>query len=359
MTTSRLSASLALVLAASAAFAFQPPATPAAPAEKAPAQPAKTPDGEKPKPAPAAPAPQPADSPFAADKAEEVGKGYGFTEGPTWVPGAKGADGKASPGFFIFCDMGGNKVYRYDNGTAAPVALREPSSRAVGATSSANGTIYTVDTETRSITSWTVGADGKPSATKTVADKIGEGEGEQLGGMNDIAVTKDGVVFVTHGSWFLPRGSKSPFMGILRVGTDGKASKAADDFEAPNGITISPDGKTLYATEFRKGAIIAYDLKSDGTIANKRTFADLKKMAGEQGIKQGGGVDGLRCDSKGNVFSTGPGGIWAVSPEGKFLGHLTRPGTNIAFGGEDGKTLLITTGTAVFKVPTKNAGAGW
>lgn len=351
MNTSRLTVALAITLSASSAFAFQPSGGPAAPA-----QPGKPVDVEKPKPVEPAVAAQPAGSPFAADKAEEVAKGYGFTEGPTWVPGAKGADGKSSPGFFIFCDMGGNKVFRYDNGTAAPVALRDPAAKAIGATSNSAGTIYTVDTETRSITSWTVGADGKPSAVKTVADKIGE---DQLGGMNDIAVTKDGVLFVTHGSWFLPRGSKSPFSGILRVGADGKTSKAADDFEAPNGVTVSPDGKTLYATEFRKGTIMAYDLKADGTISNKRTFADLKALAKEQNIKQGGGVDGLRCDSKGNVFSTGPGGIWALSPDGKVLGHLARPGTNIAFGGEDGKTLLITTGNAVFKVPTKNPGAGW
>jgi len=312
------------------------PASPAAPADKAsPAHPAKT----------------TAPSPFASDKAEEVAKGYGFTEGPTWVPGQGG-----KPGFFIFCDMRSNKVYRYDNGSDKPAVLRDPSSGAVGSAADSAGTVYNVDTATRSISAWSIGADGKAGAARTVADKIG---GEQLGGMNDITVAKDGTLYVSHGSWFLPRGSKSPFSGVLRITKDGAASKAADGLEGPNGVTLSPDGKTLYATEYGPARIYAFPINADGTLGERKLFADLKAMAKEQSITKGGGADGIRCDKEGNVFSTGPGGIWVLSPAGGFVGHLAQSGTNLAFGGQDGKTLLITTGGGVVKVGTNTPGAGW
>ncbi|HZW06428.1 MAG TPA: SMP-30/gluconolactonase/LRE family protein, partial [Phycisphaerales bacterium] len=321
------------------------PVAPAQPAEKAPSTPIPT---DK--------------SPFLTDKAEEVAKGYGFTEGPTWV---RSADGKS--GFFIFCDMRENKVYRWDPTSPAsgdsdagkPVAVREPSSRALGATADTSGTIYTiytVDTETRAVSAWSVGADGKASSPRTVADKLG---GEPLGGMNDLAVSKDGTLYITHGNWFLPRGSKSPFSGVLIVRKDGTALMGVDGLDRPNGVTISPDGGTLYVTEYSAGRIQSYPVKSDGLLGEKKLFADLNALAARHGIKGRGGADGIRCDKDGNVYSTGPGGIWALSPDGKAIGHLPQQGTNLAFGGADGKTLLITTGGGVMKAAVKTPGAGW
>lgn len=305
--------------------------------------------------APVAPA---AESPFASDKAELVGEGYAFTEGPTWVAGSADAEGRAASGFFVFCDMRSSRVYRYDNGTEMPVVLREPSGRAVGSAADASGTVFNVDTETRSITAWSIDPQGKPTAPRTLADKISE-NGEPLGGMNDIAIARDGTLYVTHGTWFLPRGRKSTFTGVLRVAKDGTTSKAADGLEAPNGIAFSPDGRTLYVTEYSAARIQAFEVHADGTLGERRHVANLTEMAASRGIKARGGADGLRCDKQGNIYSTGPGGIWVLSPDGQFLGHLAQPATNIAFGGADGKTLLITCGSSVMRVGTKTAGAGW
>jgi len=357
----RTIAPLAVAIAASTTFAFQPgtvpapapaPAAPATPAQPAPPAPPVAPATEK---APATPIP--ADkSPFTSEKAEEVAKGYGFTEGPTWV---RSADGKG--GFFIFCDMRENKVYRWDPAIAnadanKPVAIREPSGRAVGGTADSAGTVYTVDTETRAISAWMVGADGKATQARTVADKF---NGEALGGMNDLTVAKDGTLYVSHGNWFLPRGSKSPFSGVLIVKKDGTTHKGAEGLEGPNGVTLSPDGQTLYVTEYGAGRIQSFPVKSDGMLGEKKLFADLNELATKHGIKGRGGADGIRCDKDGNVYSTGPGGIWALSPDGKAIGHLPQQGTNLAFGGADGKTLLITTGRGVMKVGVKTPGAGW
>ncbi|MBL9033090.1 MAG: SMP-30/gluconolactonase/LRE family protein [Phycisphaerae bacterium] len=304
------------------------------------------------------PAHLPADSPFASDKAELVGDGYAFTEGPAWVAGSTDAEGRAASGFFVFCDMRGSRVYRYDNGAEKPVVLREPSGRAVGSTADASGTVFNVETETRSITAWSIDSQGTPTAPRTVTEKISE-NGEPLGGMNDIALARDGTLYVTHGTWFLPRGTKSPFTGVLRVAKDGTTSKAADGLDAPNGVALSPDGRTLYVTEYSAARIQAFEVHADGTLGERRLIANLMEMAAARGIKARGGADGLRCDMHGNIYSTGPGGIWVLSPEGQFLGHLAQPATNIAFGGVDGKTLLITCGSTVMRIGTKTAGAGW
>lgn len=345
MTTSRLTAALALVLAASAAFAFQPPAVPTAPAENVPAKPS-----EPAKPAPSE-ASKSADWPFTADKAEPVGSGYKFTEGPSWVPGEKG-----SGGFFIFCDMRGDTVYRWDGGAEKPTELRKPSGAAVGSCADSKGNVYQVETGGRRLIKWSI-KDGKASEAADFASKF---EGKKLGGMNDCAFHSNGSVYATHGTWFIdPKSAEFEHSGVIRVTADGKVTKVCDGLEGPNGVCFSPDGKTAYVTEYGAGRINSFPVKDDGTFGEKKVFADLSAMAPTQGIKGKGGADGVRCDSKGNVYSTGPSGIWVLSSDGKFIAHLPVRATNLTFGGADGKTLLITTGGGVSKIGTKNAGAGW
>ncbi|MFT3685350.1 MAG: SMP-30/gluconolactonase/LRE family protein [Phycisphaerales bacterium] len=314
------------------------------------AQPTVAPQADAPK-QPEAAKPDPtksADWPFTADKPEEIAKGYKFTEGPTWVPQEKGK------GFFIFCDMAGNTVYRWDGGKDTPAELRKPSGNAVGSAADKKGTIYQVETEGRVVSSWSVES-GKPARRTEAASKF---EDKPLGGMNDVAVHGNGSVYVTHSNWFIGQ-DPTPFHGVLRISPDGKTSKVAEGLSGPNGICFSPDGKTAYVTEYSAGKINAYPVKDDGTFGDKKLFANLGEIAGKQGIKGRGGADGIRADSKGNIYSTGPGGIWVLNDKGEFVAHLPTRATNLAFGGEDGKTLLITNGNAVSKIGTKNPGAGW
>ena len=293
------------------------------------------------------------DWPFTADKAEEVAKGYKFTEGPTWVAGEKGT------GFFVFCDMADDTVFRWDGGAEKPTELRKPSGRSVGSCSDGKGNIYNVETAGRRLIKWSV-KDGKPTEATDFASKF---EGKKLGGMNDCAYNANGSVYATHGTWFIDASTAEfKHSGVIRVTGSGEVSKVCDGLEGPNGICFSPDGGTAYVTEYGAGRINAYPVKSDGTFGDKTVFADLIELAGKQGIKArkgGGGADGIRSDNKGNIYSTGPGGIWVLSSKGDVLGHLPQRGTNLAFGGADGKTLLITTGGGVMKIGTKNAGAGW
>lgn len=329
---------VSILVAASAVATSQPPAIePASPA--VPAVPASD---QK---------PQAANWPFTADKAEPAATGYKFTEGPTWVPGEKG-----SGGFFIFCDMRGDTVYKWDGGAEKPTALLKPSGAAVGSCADAKGNVYQVQTAERRLTKWTI-KDGKASEVSGFAADF---EGKKLGGMNDCAAHANGSVYATHGTWFIdPKSAEFPHSGVVRAAADGKVTCVADGLVGPNGICFSPDGKTAYVTEYGAGRINAYPVNDDGTFGDKSVFADLNAMAPTHNVKGRGGADGVRCDNKGNVYSTGPGGIWVLSSKGEFVAHLPIRATNLAFGGADGKTLLITTGGGVSTIGTKNAGAGW
>lgn len=335
MTLALTAATLALAATLNATMqplAKEPPAAPAKPV------------------APMEAAPKAADSPFTSEKPEEVAKGYKFTEGPTWVAGEKGS------GFFIFCDMRGDTVYKWDGGAEKPTELRKPSGASVGSCSDGKGNVYQVETGGRRLIKWSV-KDGKATEAADFASKL---DGKKLGGMNDCAYHTNGSVYATHGTWFIdPKSAEFEHSGVIRVTADGKVSKVCDGLEGPNGICFSPDGGTAYVTEYGAGKINSYEVKSDGTFGDKKLFADLSAMAPGHGVKGKGGADGIRCDNKGNVYSTGPGGIWVLNTKGEFVAHLPFRGTNLTFGGADGKTLLITTGSGVAKIGTKNAGAGW
>ena len=288
-----------------------------------------------------------ADWPFTTAKAETVGTGYTFTEGPTWTP--------ASGGMFVFCDMAGNKVFGW-NMTDAPKVLRDPADNCIGSTTDKDGRIVQVETKARRIIRWELSG-GKAGPVTEVASKM---DGQPLGGMNDLVVRKsDGSIYVSQQTWFMrdpAERSKVKFIGVIRIAPDGKVTGASGGMKAPNGLCFSPDEKTLYVTEYSEGRIYSCEVKADGSLGDRKVFADLGAMAKERGVEGRGGADGIRCDEKGNLYSTGPGGIWVVSSAGKFVAMLPGRATNLCFGGPDGKTLFITTGSEVLKIGTKNKG---
>lgn len=261
-----------------------------------------------------------------------IADGYRFTEGPTWVASAK---------HFVFCDMRGNAVYQWSGKPdEKPTPFLSESGAAVGATFG-SGRLFLVATASRSI----VSVDSKGKDLKTVAERL---DGKRLGGMNDLAMHKNGSLYVTHGEWFLRPGDKEfDFSGVLRIAKDGTLSRAAEGIPSPNGICFSPDGKTAYVTEYGPARILKFTVAADGTFKDQALFVDLKALAAEHKIQGGGGADGLRCDAKGRIFATGPGGVYALDTTGKLLGHLPTRCTNLALGGPDGKTMLITTGGGV------------
>jgi gluconolactonase len=181
-------------------------------------------------------------------------------------------------------------------------------------------------------------------------------QGKRLLRPNDVIVKSDGSIYFTD-----PGGNAAPeewdvtLSGVYRVSADlGSISLIIDDMVRPNGLAFSPDEGILYVADTRRRHVRAYDMQPNGTIAKEtsRVFVDLN--GAEQGVP-----DGIKVDTAGNLYSGGAGGLFIVDPKGKKLGRIVhgQPATtNVAFGGDDWKTLYFTTRSTLFSVGVKIAG---
>jgi gluconolactonase len=149
----------------------------------------------------------------------------------------------------------------------------------------------------------------------------------------------------------LPKGEQQelPYQGVFRLGTDGSVRLLTSEMVQPNGLAFSPDGKRLYIDDTKQREIRVYDVVN-GEPRNGRVFGK------EEG--RGGVPDGMRVDTAGNVFVTGPGGIWVWSPEGSVLGTIELPesAANLNWGDDDRRTLYVTARTSVYRLRVKTRG---
>jgi gluconolactonase len=188
-------------------------------------------------------------------------------------------------------------------------------------------------------------------------------EGKRFNSPNDLVFGRDGSLYFTDPPYGLTKTFDDPgreigWNGVYRLGPDGGVSVLVKDLKAPNGIGLSPDGRTLYVgqSDGERPFVMAYDLAPDGTVSNGRVFFDTSPLR-----KTGPGApDGLKVDRHGNVFTTGPGGVLVLSPEGKHLGTILTgvPTANCAFG-DDGGTLYITANDKLCRVRTTTKGLGF
>jgi sugar lactone lactonase YvrE len=282
---------------------------------------------------------------FESDRAELVSDGHMFVEGPCWVPGA-------GAGFFLFCerDGEGGTVWKW-TGEGKPEVWRRPSGQAIGTAVDARGYIYQAESGNRRIVRVPL-VEGRAGEPEVLAERH---EGRRLNATNDVVVKSDGSVYFTDPTFFTKREDlELDFLGVWRRSPTGELMVLDKSLQAPNGLCFSPDEKRLYVNDFRANEVRVFDVKEDGTLENGRVFA---KLASDD-PRARGRADGVRCDALGNVYTTGPAGILVFSPEGKKIGEMTVPGaSNLAFGGEDGRRLLITAGRSVWTVRTKHAGA--
>ena len=165
-------------------------------------------------------------------------------------------------------------------------------------------------------------------------------------------VGPDGALYFTDPTLDLEKGEKQEnlFQGVYRLGDDGSVRLLIKDFEQPNGLGFSPDGKLFYVDDSKRREIRVFDVAANGEMINGRLFG---KEEGEGGVP-----DGMKLDMKGNLFVTGPGGIWVWSPDGKRLGLIALPegAANLTWGDADYQTLYITATTSVYKLRTKTRG---
>ena len=261
-----------------------------------------------------------------------VAEGFGGTLGP-----AEGPLWWKEGGYLVFSDIHHNTRMKYTPGQSVTV-FQEPTNRANGLTRDLQGRLIACEHDSRRVTRHERDA---ASPCWPIAFK-----GRRLNRPNDAVVKSDGCLYFTD-PWTHPAPPEQwdlTFSGVYRLTPDlGTFTLLIDDFVIPNGLAFSPDESVLYITDSRRGHIRAFTLMPNGLLAKQsdRVFADLR--GSEPGVP-----DGMKVDTAGNVYCGGAGGIWILDPSGKKLGRIVHGApatTNIAFGGEDWKTLYFTSRT--------------
>jgi gluconolactonase len=298
-------------------------------------------------------------------KLELVKNDFGFTEGILWVDQGRGR-------YLLLSDMYANVIYKvtpegkvslyldhsgytgYDIwrvGMPQPDADRKDTFFMIGSNGLAldrQGRLVIATWSGRSIDR--IEKDGKRTI---LADRY---EGKRFNGTNDLVVKKDGAVYFTDGFGGLRGRDKDPNKGVDFAGIfmwkDGKVTLAIKDIPTPNGLALSPDEKYLYANGSQNKYVRRYDVQPDDTLTNSQMFIDMSSD------KAPGITDGMKVDTKGNVYESGPRGIWIISPSGKHLGTILVPEfvANLCFGDRDNKTLYIAARTGVYKIRVNTPG---
>ena len=263
-------------------------------------------------------------------KLEKITSGLLQPEGPVW---------KDSVGL-LFSDIKANVIYLWSQKDSTLKTYLQHSDSSNGLTFDHEGRLVLTQMELRR-----VALQEKDGSIIPLASKF---RGKKFNSPNDLVVKSDGSIFFTDPDFNIPfpQTSELHFQGIYRIDTSGSIKLLDSTFNKPNGICFSPDEKKLYVNESPLREIYVWDVIDDSTIANKKL---LYTIPGRDFIDY---ADGMKVDSAGNIYCTGPTGVWIISPEGKYLDKITMPEnpSNCNWGDADGKTLYITAGKSLYRI---------
>jgi len=287
---------------------------------------------------------------------ENLAEGFKWSEGPVWV-----RDGQ----YLLFSDIPRNSVMKWKDGEGLSVFLKPAGytgSSPRGGESGSNGLL--LDREGRLILCQHGDrriARLEPNRRfRTLCDNY---QGKRLNSPNDAVFKSNGDLYFTDPPYGLVKGADDParelpFCGVYRLSKDGQLTLLTDQIARPNGIAFSPDEKTLYVAQSdpKMPVWFAFDVQPDGTIANRRIFADARSWP--EGLR--GLPDGMKVDKEGNLFCTGPGGVNVFAPDGTLLGRINpgQPTANCCFG-DDGSTLYVTANMYLCRIRTNTKGLGF
>ena len=288
----------------------------------------------------------------ANPKIFKLAEGFQFTEGPVWV----------KPGYLLFSDPNANTIYKYHPTDAKLSVFKTPSGysgKDIGEYFQPGSNGLTLDAQDR----LTINEHGNRRVTRiekdgrstVLADRY---EGKRLNSPNDLVYRSDGTLFFTDPPFGLPKFYDDPrkelsYSGVFAL-YKGQLKLVSTDLKGPNGIAFSPDEKYLYVGNWdpEKKIIMRYEVGENGSLNSGKVFFDMTHAPGEDAI------DGIKVDRRGNLYVSGPGGLWIISPEAKHLGTIVAPKHphNMAWG-DDGKTLYLTAQGTLYRMPLKIAGS--
>lgn len=267
-------------------------------------------------------------------KVERLATGLQFVEGPQWM----------KAGFLVFSDIPANELKRWDARDGVKT-FRSPSQQANGNTLDREGRLLSAEHGGRRIS-----RTEKDGAVVTLVDTF---EGKKLSSPNDVVVKSDGTIWFTDPDYGLAgRPKETPGNYVYRFDPATKGLTAfAKDFDKPNGLCFSPDESKLYVADSGKPRHIrVFDVSRDGaSVTGGGVFVTIDK----------GGPDGIRCDTRGRVWSSSGDGAQIFAPDGKLIARILLPeaAANLAFGGKKGRTLYLTARKSLYAVETLSAQA--
>ena len=279
----------------------------------------------------------------AGTRIEQLGTGFTFTEGPIWHPEEQ---------LLYFSDMPADVRRSITLGGDVREVLR-PARKCNGMTLDAQLDLIVCEHVTSSLV-----RERKDGVRETLAYHW---RGQYLNSPNDVCVRSDGTIYFTD-PWYgrkphygVERERDLGWQGVFRIPPGGGQDEldlvvAEDEFEMPNGLCFSPDESRLYINDTPRGHIKVFDVLPDGGLANGRLFFEgiiSETVAGKP--------DGMKSDELGDIWVTGPGGVWVISPAAEHLGTVRVPEVigNLAWGGPDWKTLFIAASTSVYTLRTQ------
>jgi gluconolactonase len=289
---------------------------------------------------------------------EKLAGGFLFTEGPVWIPRTE-----TTPGHLLFSDPDANTIYRWSpDGQVAVFRVksgyagldvgeyRQPGSN--GLTLDREGRLTIAEHGNRRVTRL-----ARTGALTVLADRH---DGRRLNSPNDVVYRSDGALFFTDPPFGLPRAGADPRRELPHAGIyaviDGTLRLLSTDLAGPNGLAFSPDERHLYVGNWdpARKVVMRYEVHPDGRLTSGRVFFDMTAAPGDDA------VDGIKVDQRGNVYVSGPGGLWILSPEGRHLGTLVGPehAHNMAWGDDDGRTLYLAAQTGIYRIRLAVGGAG-
>jgi len=282
------------------------------------------------------------------DKDAQVARletGFTFTEGPIW-----NAEGE----FLLFSDMPGDVRRRWSAADGVSEVMR-PANRCNGMVYDAQGRLLVCEHSTSSLVRES-GDEREAIATHF--------RGKELNSPNDVITRSDGTIYFSD-PWYgrmpvfgVERERELGFQGVYKLpagGGDLELVVGEDEFEMPNGLCFSPDESLLYINDTPNARIRVYDVAADGSLANGRLFLD---EIGDGEVDHGA-PDGMKCDERGNIWVSGPGGVWVINAAGEHIGVIEVPEVvgNLAWGGAGWRTLFIPSSTSLYRIETKVASA--